>query len=163
MWSACWRNCALTSMPRAQITRPKPFLNVRRLTDSESKLRLLETRRIIPRANCLHPSARMLMTERRFAVVRLGSLGDIVHTFPAVAAIRESFPAASIVWLTHPRWTGLVASSALATEIWPVDSRDLSSVRRVVAKLRDFYPDSAIDFQGLWKSAFPAFLAGVSR
>lgn len=103
------------------------------------------------------------MTERRFAVVRLGSLGDIVHTFPAVAAIRESFPAASIVWLTHPRWTGLVASSALATEIWPVDSRDLSSVLRVVAKLRDFYPDAAIDFQGLWKSAFPAFLAGVSR
>ncbi len=103
------------------------------------------------------------MTEKRFAVVRLGSLGDIVHTFPAVAALRESFPEANIVWLTHPRWTELVASSGLASEIWPLDSRDLSSVREVVSKLRAFRPDSAIDFQGLWKSAFPAFLAGVSR
>jgi heptosyltransferase I len=103
------------------------------------------------------------MAEKRFAVVRLGSLGDIVHTFPAVAGLRESFPAASIIWLTHPRWIDLVASSSLATEIWPVDSRDLSSVRQVIAKLRVFHPDAVIDFQGLWKSAIPPFLAGIPR
>jgi heptosyltransferase-1 len=105
----------------------------------------------------------MLMTEKRFAVVRMGSLGDLVHTFPAVAALRESFPTANIVWLTHPRWAGLIASSRLATEIWPVDSRDLSSVRQVVSRLRAFQPDAAIDYQGLWKSALPPFLAGVSQ
>ncbi len=102
------------------------------------------------------------MTEKRLGVVRLGSLGDIVHTLPAVAGLRESFPSAKIVWLTHPRWVELVDNSRLATEIWPVDSRDLSSVRRVIAKLCAFRPDAMIDFQGLWKSAFPAFLAGVS-
>jgi len=59
------------------------------------------------------------MAEQRFLVVRLGSLGDIVHTFPAVAGLRESFPSAEIIWLTHPRWVELVASSWLATEIWP--------------------------------------------
>ena len=103
------------------------------------------------------------MTEKRFAVVRLGSLGDIVHTFPAVAALRESFPGAQIVWLTHPRWVSLVASSGLTTEIWPLDSRDLSSVRHIIAKLRNFHPDAVIDYQGLWKSAFPGFLAGAPR
>ncbi len=103
------------------------------------------------------------MTEKRFAVVRLGSLGDIVHTFPAVAALRKSFPAAEIVWLTHPRWVSLVASSGLATEIWPLDSRELTSVRQSVSRLRNFRPDAAIDYQGLWKSAFPGFLAGVTR
>jgi heptosyltransferase-1 len=103
------------------------------------------------------------MTEQRFAVVRLGSLGDIVHTFPAVAALRESFPSANIVWLTHPRWSELVASSRLASEIWPVDSRDLSSVRQVIRRLRAFQPEASIDFQGLWKSAIPGFLAGVLR
>ena len=40
------------------------------------------------------------MPEPRFLVVRLGSLGDIVHTFPAVAALRESFPKVQIIWLT---------------------------------------------------------------
>ena len=103
------------------------------------------------------------MTEQRFVVVRLGSLGDIVHTFPAVAGLRESFPAAEIVWLTHPRWVNLVASSGLATEIWPVDSRDLGSVRQTVARLRARSWEAAIDYQGLWKSAFLPFFGGVGK
>ncbi len=103
------------------------------------------------------------MADQRFVVVRLGSLGDIVHTFPAVAGLRESFPGAEIVWLTHPRWMDLVGSSGLATEIWPVDSRDLGSVRQVIGKLRKRKWDAALDYQGLWKSAFLPFLGGVSR
>jgi heptosyltransferase I len=103
------------------------------------------------------------MTEQRLLLVRLGSLGDIVHTFPAVAALRESFPESRLVWLTHPRWLGLVQSSGLASEIWPVDSRDLGSVREVVGKIRGARWDAAIDYQGLWKSALLPFLGGVSK
>jgi heptosyltransferase-1 len=103
------------------------------------------------------------MTDPRFLVVRLGSLGDIVHTFPAVAALRESFPLAEIVWLTHPRWVELVSSSQLATEIWPVNSRDFSQVRSVLRKIRARRWTAAIDYQGLWKSASLPFLGGVSR
>jgi heptosyltransferase I len=103
------------------------------------------------------------MADERFLVVRLGSLGDIVHTFPAVAGLRESFPNATIIWLTHPRWTDLVAGSGLATQIWPVDSRDNSSVREVLSKIRRQRWTAALDYQGLWKSAFLPFLGGVSK
>jgi len=103
------------------------------------------------------------MSEPRFLVVRLGSLGDIVHTFPAVAGLRNSFPRAEIIWLTHPRWVNLVASSGLASEIWPVDSRNLASARQVIAKIRAQRWDAAIDYQGLWKSALLPFLAGIPR
>lgn len=99
----------------------------------------------------------------RLLVVRLGSLGDIVHTFPAVSGLRQSFPAAEIVWLTHPRWVELVSCSGLATEIWPVDSRDLASVRAVVKKVRSRKWDAAIDYQGLWKSAFLPFFGGARK
>ena len=101
------------------------------------------------------------MADKRFLVVRLGSLGDIVHTCPAVAGLRESFPSAEIVWLSHPRWVELVASSRLATEIWPADSRDLSSLRSTIRKIRSGAWDAAIDYQGLWKSAFLPFFGGV--
>src|SRR6267378_4522681 len=57
-----------------------------------SALPLWGTPRITPHENCWSPFARRRMTEPRFLVVRLGSLGDIVHTFPAVAGLRESFP-----------------------------------------------------------------------
>jgi len=103
------------------------------------------------------------MTEPRFLVVRLGSLGDIVHTFSAVAALRESFPKAEIVWLTHPRWRALVESSELATEIWEVETRSYGSVREILSRIRKRPFTAAIDYQGLWKSAVLPFLGNVSR
>lgn len=103
------------------------------------------------------------MTEPRLLVVRLGSLGDIVHTFPAVAALRESFPKAEIVWLTHPRWKALVESSELATEILGVETRSLASVRDILSRVRKRQFTTAIDYQGLWKSASLPFLTLVPR
>jgi lipopolysaccharide heptosyltransferase I len=103
------------------------------------------------------------MPEPRFLVVRLGSLGDIVHTFPAVAALRESFPNSQIIWLTHPRWKFVVESSSLATEVWPLETRSFSSLREIISRLRKVQWTAAIDYQGLWKSAAIPFLAGVKR
>ena len=103
------------------------------------------------------------MAEPRFLVVRLGSLGDIVHTFPAVAALRESFPNAEIVWLTHPRWSELVSRSGLASGVFPVDVRKWSSARDIILRVRKSNWTAAIDYQGLWKSALLPFLGGVSR
>jgi heptosyltransferase-1 len=103
------------------------------------------------------------MAERRFLVVRLGSLGDIVHTFPAVAALRESFRAAEIIWLTHPRYEMLVQSSGLASKIWTTDTRAMSSLMQTIREIRAASFDTAIEYQGLWKSASLPFLAGVKR
>ncbi len=118
------------------------------------------------------------MSEPRFLVVRLGSLGDIVHTFPAVAALRESFQKAEIVWLTHPRWkalvessellteiweTEMVESSELATEIWETETRSYKSLREIIGRIRKEHFTAAIDYQGLWKSAALPFLGRVSR
>jgi heptosyltransferase I len=103
------------------------------------------------------------MAERRFLVVRLGSLGDIVHTFPAVAALRESFPTSEIIWLTHARYKLLVQSSGLASKIWTTETRSMSSLRQTIGDIRAASFDTAIDYQGLWKSASLPFLAGVKR
>jgi len=101
------------------------------------------------------------MAEPKFLAVRLSSLGDIVHTFPAVAGLRESFPASEIVWVTHPRWRLLVESSGLASEIWTVENRSPASLREVIRRIRKTKFDTAIDYQGLWKSAALAFLGNV--
>lgn len=103
------------------------------------------------------------MPEPRFLVVRLGSLGDIVHTFPSVAALRETFPNAEIVWLTHPRWKTLVECSSLASQVWTVETRSFSSLQETLPRLRATKFDAAIDYQGLWKSALLPFLGGVAK
>src|SRR5258708_6822130 len=101
------------------------------------------------------------MTEEKFLVVRLGSLGDIVHSFPAVAALRESFPDKKIVWLTHRRWRALVEAAGLASEIWELDTRSLDSIRATRKRIRSEGFSVSVDYQGLWKSAALPFLAGV--
>jgi heptosyltransferase-1 len=103
------------------------------------------------------------MPEPRFLVLRLGSLGDIVHTFPAVAGLRETFPGSEIIWLTHPRWKLLVESSALASEIWDVETRSFSSIRKIIRSIRHAEFDAAIDYQGLWKTAALPFLGGAKK
>ena len=103
------------------------------------------------------------MPEPRFLVVRLGSLGDIVQTFPAVAGLRQSFPEAEIVWLTHPHWKSLVESTGLATDIWEMETRSYDSLRRTIRQTRKKRFSAAIDYQGLWKSAALPFFGGVPR
>ena len=41
-----------------------------------------------------------------FLIVRLGALGDIVHTIPAAAALRAAYPLARIDWLVDARHLG---------------------------------------------------------
>ncbi len=103
------------------------------------------------------------MPEQRFLVVRLGSLGDIVHTFPAVSGLRDTFPDAEIVWLTHPRWKLLVESSSLASQVWATETRSIHSLRKTIEALRIARWDAAIDYQGLWKSAALPFFGGIKR
>lgn len=103
------------------------------------------------------------MPEPRFLVVRLGSLGDIVHTLPAVAGLRQSFPSAQITWLTHPRWKLIIESSGLASEIWATETRSAASLRKIIRAIRAAEFTAAIDYQGLWKSAALPLVGGVRR
>lgn len=103
------------------------------------------------------------MAEPRFLVVRLGSLGDIVHTFPAVAGLRETFADKQITWLTHPRWERLIRAAGLVSEIWATETRSLASIRAIMQRIRSGQFTTAIDYQGLWKSAALPLFAGVKR
>ena len=40
---------------------------------------------------------------RRILVVRLGAMGDIIHTLPAVAVLKQSHPGSHLTWLVEPR------------------------------------------------------------
>src|SRR6266851_916564 len=158
-----WKSFSRMSTPKAPITRPRPCPSVLSPNGWASVWPLWATPRTTPRENSWTLFARRRMPEPRFLVVRLGSLGDIVHTFPAVAGLRESFPDSEIVWLTHPRWKELVESSELATEIWETETRSYHSLREVIGRIRKGHFTTAIDYQGLWKSAALPFFGVVSR
>ena len=46
----------------------------------------------------------------RLLIVRLSAMGDVIHTLPAVQALRYAFPNAIIDWLIEERWTELLCA-----------------------------------------------------
>lgn len=94
--------------------------------------------------------------------VRLGSLGDIIHAVPAVAAVRGAHPQASIHWLVDTRQLEVLELVEGVDRIHALRS-DVGGWLNAVPALRRERFDAALDFQGLIKSAVLARLAGAKR
>lgn len=80
-------------------------------------------------------------------------MGDILHTMPAVAALRAAEPNAELTWVLEPKWFPLLECSGLVDHLLPFNRRDVLSVWTAQRWLNHWQPDIAIDFQGLIKSA----------
>jgi heptosyltransferase-1 len=110
---------------------------------------------------------------RQILVVRLGALGDIIHTLPAVVRLKCSFPRASITWAVEPRWAPLLVDNPYIDEVIPLPipewrKRVFSAATRrefadVRFRLRATGFDLAIDFQGLLKSALVTYFSRAER
>lgn len=109
----------------------------------------------------------------RILFVKLGSIGDIVHTLPCLAAVRRVLPRAEIAWVVERRAAEILRDNPLldtlievdtkALRRWPMSGETLPATRRQLRRLRASPFDLAIDFQGLLKSAFIARLSGARR
>jgi lipopolysaccharide heptosyltransferase I len=99
----------------------------------------------------------------RIVVVRLGSLGDLVHTLPAVAAIHRTHPRIEIDWLVDAVHSEFLRLVPILSSVVPLDEPTARGWMRACRRLRARRYDAALDFQGLVKSAALARLSGARR
>lgn len=99
----------------------------------------------------------------RFLIVRLGSLGDVIHAIPVAAALRNRYPDAEIDWAVDPRYVDLLELVPSIDRRVAVDPRRLSNLFGALGELRRGRYDAVLDLQGLIKSAALARLAGAQR
>ncbi len=99
----------------------------------------------------------------RILVVRLGSMGDVIHALPAVATLKHSFPGSVLSWVVQPRWAPLLEGNPYIDRLVLFDRRRLKSWREAWPALRALRYDFAVDFQGLMQSAVIASLARSDR
>jgi lipopolysaccharide heptosyltransferase I len=95
--------------------------------------------------------------------VRLGALGDIVHTIPAAAALRRAFPGAVIDWLVDAKHRDIVDLVTAIDGTLALESPTLAGWSAAVHAMRRGAYDIAIDLQGLLKSALLARASGAAR
>lgn len=103
------------------------------------------------------------MNPSRILVLKPSSLGDIVHTLPAVAALRAKFPAAHITWMVNPEWAPLLERNPHINETLVFPRADFRGpagwlrFHRWREGLKEQpAPDLILDFQGLLRTALVA-------
>ena len=105
----------------------------------------------------------------KILVVRLSSLGDVLHLFPAISDLRRHFPDAEIHWLVEPAFAELVSWHSAIDKVIAVPLRAHKKIWwKIPALLSKFrkqlqaeHYNIVLDAQGLIKSALLARLAGV--
>ncbi len=99
------------------------------------------------------------MSYKSILIIKPSSLGDIVHTLPAVAAIREAHPRAKITWVINPEWAPLLRGNPDVDHVHIFPRGELRGIAASInmlpwlIKTRTLRPDAAVDFQGLLRSA----------
>jgi len=109
----------------------------------------------------------------RILFVKLGSIGDVVHTLPALAWVRRAAPGAAVSWVVerraaeilrdNPLLESLIEVDTKALRRWPVSGETLLAPRQQLRRLRASAFDLSLDFQGLLKSALISKLSGAPR
>ena len=116
-------------------------------------------------------------------VVRLSAMGDVIHTLPAVAALRQAFPYATLGWLIEERWAELLCTlryprsgqrspqrplvdrvHSVNTAEWrqaPFSFNTWQQMTVGLSQLRGIQYDAVIDFQGAVRSALLARWSGA--
>jgi heptosyltransferase-1 len=105
-----------------------------------------------------------------FLIIRLSSLGDIIHTLPAFAVLRGNFPDAEITWIVEekgkeildlvPGIDRVVPVRLKRWKLWSQKFWEELFLLRTQIKKKD---QTAVDFQGLVKSGLLAFLSKAKR
>lgn len=96
-------------------------------------------------------------------------MGDVIHAFPAVHLLRRHFSESSITWLVNDVYAELVERLADVNHVVPFrrarwgNPRYWPELLSAIRELRGNKYDVAIDFQGLLRSGFIAYLSGAPR
>lgn len=112
------------------------------------------------------------MRLEKILIVKLSSLGDIVHTLPAFKAIRDEHPESKICWVVEKSGAEILKHLEGLNEIivfdtlsWrkrPFSPKTVKELRESIKKIRGKF-DLAIDFQGTLKSSLITFISSAKE
>ncbi|NYH99644.1 lipopolysaccharide heptosyltransferase I [Cupriavidus plantarum] len=109
---------------------------------------------------------------KRILVIKITSLGDMVHTLPLISDLRRAYPEAKIDWVADascadiPRWAvgvDRVISPPLRGFKKQRSLKNLGGILKAIRELRREKYDAVVDVHGVYKSAIVARLARTKR
>jgi len=96
---------------------------------------------------------------KKITIIKLSSLGDIIHTLPAFNILRKNLPEAKINWVVEKTGKNILRFVDGIDEIYTINTRELRKRINIkenlsrIKKLKNIKSDVSLDFQGTLKSA----------
>ncbi|SUP40324.1 glycosyltransferase family 9 protein [Veillonella criceti] len=103
---------------------------------------------------------------KRILIVKMSSLGDVIHALPTLYAIRKNWPNAHITWAVHEQFSGPLPGKPWIDEVLFIDKKKLKSLRYLWSLRKVLHShmfDMCLDLQCLAKSAIVAALSGAKE
>ena len=111
-----------------------------------------------------------LSSQKKFLIIKLSALGDIVHALPVARTLRQTYPQAYIAWMIEERYKELLHNNPDIDEIIPIRIKfwkknwtreTLKEILHIIKNLRQQNFDVVFDLHGLIKSGVIAMLSGA--
>ncbi|MCX7918465.1 MAG: lipopolysaccharide heptosyltransferase II [bacterium] len=117
-----------------------------------------------------------MFSHPRILIVKMSSIGDVIHALPAVKTLRNHFPDAELDWVVEAKAADILVGNPLITNLilfdrekivryfksghWIQGWREIQTLKQ---KLQERNYTLSIDLQGLARSAFIVILAKAKR
>ena len=103
---------------------------------------------------------------KNILIIKMSSLGDVIHALPSLYVLRKTYPEARITWAVHSAFAGILPGKPWIDEIYIVDRKQIkkwSYLCKLRKELHERHFDLVIDLQMIAKSAIVSFLSGCSQ
>ena len=92
---------------------------------------------------------------KNILVIKMSSLGDVLHSLPTLHALRQNCPDARIVWAVHRQFASVLPGKPYIDDVIYVDKKRLKSLSYWMELRKTLHPyhfDLCLDLQGLAKT-----------
>lgn len=105
----------------------------------------------------------------KLLLIKMSSLGDVFHTFPALTEAHEHIPDLEITWVVEEGFAAMAGWHPAVKKVMPIawrrwrknllDKENRQQLRNFIRELKIEEPDLILDAQGLVKSGMVTWLA----
>lgn len=110
---------------------------------------------------------------QKILIVKMSSIGDVIHALPTLEVLRKNFPKAHIAWVVEPKSYDIVRGHPHLDEVILLDldavgkklkkpatfTQGIKEIGKLAKKIRESHYDLVLDLQGLLKSGLISFFS----
>ena len=101
---------------------------------------------------------------KNILIIKMSSLGDVIHALPTLYAVRKNWPNAHITWAIHEQFESLLPGKPWVDDVIIIDKKQLKKPAYLWQLRKDLHSrhfDMTLDLQCIAKSAIVSLLSGA--